>query len=78
MIQLPFNLPKIIIASHDYSRVFEYVLHEQMWPVGVVATALVDKSFDHRAAGEDDDGLTSHLQGEDRSVFWPFRVNTVP
>lgn len=49
VVELSFNLPKIIISTHDDPRLFPNILHEQLRPICIVCTSFVDQTFDHVA-----------------------------
>jgi hypothetical protein len=41
VVELSFNLPKVVISTHDDPRLFPNILHEQLRPICIVCTSFV-------------------------------------
>ena len=49
VVELSFNLPKVIISTHDDPRLFPNILHEQLRPICIIGTSFVYQTFNHVA-----------------------------
>ena len=68
VVELPFNLPKVVISTHDDTRLFPDILHKQSRPICIVATSLVYQAFDYVTFGNHHNIGRALLQMKDWSI----------